>query len=111
MSATATKRKPPTPKALQPKKLTLRGAADQWLETTLAIEGLKELQKEAAKRLLDHAAQSGKRTFFDQIAVKSTGGNLVVDTEAVRGALPAERFVEGDLMKRQKSGRTLERLK
>jgi hypothetical protein len=100
-----------TPKLLQKRKLTLREAAEQWVETTDAIAGLKELQKEAADVLIAHVERTSRRTFFNLIAAERSGGSLVMDQAAVRAALPAERFVDGDLMKRSKPGWTLKRLR
>ena len=96
---------------VQHRKLTLTQAVDQWAECQLAMEGLKELRDQAAKVLLDHAERTGRRTYKDRIAVEGTGGSLVLDQPAVREALPAARFVEGDLMKRTKRGLSLKLLR
>ena len=105
------KRAPATPKVLQKPKPTLRDATDTWAETTLAIEGLKMLQAEAAAVLLAHAEKTGRRSYFDRVAVVASGGSLVLDQAAVKDELPAERFIEGDLMKRSKRSWSLKRLK
>lgn len=111
MPATAEKAKARTPKALQEKKLTLREAAEQWIETTHAIEKLKELQSKAAATLIAHTERTDKRAYFDLVTVERSGGSLVMNQEAVRQELPAERFVEGDLMKRSKRGWTVKKIK
>jgi hypothetical protein len=77
------KRRPPTPKALQKRKLTISAATDQWAETTLAIEGLTVLRKEAAEVLLAHAEKTGRRTYKDRVAVVRSGGSLILDQPAV----------------------------
>jgi hypothetical protein len=100
-----------TPKALQKRKLTLREATEQWAETALAIEGLKMLQAEAGAVLLAHSEKTERRAYFDRVAVVRSGGSLVLDQAAVRDELPAERFVEGDLMRRSKLGWSLKLLK
>lgn len=90
------------------KKMTLRQAAEQWAETTLAMEGLKQVRDEAAAVLLAPVEKAGKeRAFFGLVRAEPTGGNLYLDQAAVREELPVGRFVEGDLLKRQKRGWTL----
>jgi hypothetical protein len=107
MSATATKR-PPTPKALQKRKITLAQATATWAETTRAMEGLKGLRDEAATVLLEHAERTGRRTYGDQIAVQPSGGSLVLDQEKVRDYLGARLR---DFQRRTKHGLTLKLLK
>jgi hypothetical protein len=92
----------------RPRKLTVAQAIDQWAETTLAIEGLEALRKEAAKVLLDSAERTGRRTFKDRIAVVQTGGSLVLDQARVRDYL-GEKLA--DFQKRTKMGLSLKLLK
>lgn len=91
-----------------PRKLTVSRAIDQWAQTTLAIEGLEVLRKEAAKVLLDHAEKTGRRTFKDRIAVVQSGGSLVLDQAKVREYL-GDRLT--DFQKRSKLGWSLKLLK
>ena len=94
------------------RKMPLREAAEKWVETTRAIEGLVRLQKEYAAILLAPVEKAGKeRVFFGLVRAEATGGNLYLDQAAVREELGPERFVEGDLMKRQKRGWTLKAMK
>lgn len=90
------------------RKLTVSDAIDQWAETSLAIQGLEALRKEAAAVLLAHAEKTGKRTFKDRIAVVQSGGSLVLDQAKVREELGA-RLV--DFQKRSKLSWTLKLLK
>jgi hypothetical protein len=73
----------------KPRKLTVANAVDQWAETTLAIQGLEILRKEAAGVLLAHAEKTGRRTFRDRIAVVQSGGSLILDQKKVREYLGA----------------------
>jgi hypothetical protein len=73
----------------KPRRLTVANAVDQWAETTLAIQGLEILRKEAAGVLLAHAAKTGRRTFRDRIAVVQSGGSLILDQRKVREFLGA----------------------
>jgi hypothetical protein len=104
----ALKRPARTPKALQKRKLTLQAAIDQWCETTLAIEGLQALRKEAADVLLDNAERTGRRTFKDRIAVVRSGGSLILDQTKVRELLGARL---PDFQTRTKLGWTLKLLR
>jgi hypothetical protein len=81
---------------------------DQWAETTLAIEGLTILRKEAAAVLLANAERTGRRTFKDRIAVVQTGGALVLDQGKVREYLGAAL---ADFQVRTKLGWSLKLLK
>lgn len=76
-------RKPPTPKALQERKLTVTSATEQYVTTTKAIEGLADLQRAAKEFLIESGRKTGRRTFLDQIAMVRTGGSNVVDHAAV----------------------------
>lgn len=98
---------PPTPTALQAPKLTIAAAIEQYERTTLAIEGLKPLQSQAAKVLLAHAVKTGRRTFKDRIAVVASGGSVVLDQAKVRDYL-GERLA--DFQTRTKLGWTLKLL-
>ena len=71
------------------RKLTIARAIDQWEQTTLAIEGLTVLRKEAAEVLLAHAEKTGRRTYKDRIAVVSSGGSVVLDQARLRQFLGA----------------------
>lgn len=104
------KRKPPTPGA-QKKKLTIGEAVEQYAETSRAIAGLEMLQSEAKAAIVAHGERTGKRTFLDRVAMVRSGGSLRMDQAAVREVIPAERFVEGDLMKRDRLGWQLKLLK
>lgn len=111
MVSTKAKAPPAAAAVLKPapaRKLTLANAIDQWAETTLAIEGLKVLQKEAAKVLLASADRTGKRTFKDRIAVVQTGGSMVLDQAAVREHLGSKL---ADFQTRTKLGWSLKLLK
>jgi hypothetical protein len=95
VGSTTTTEKPPAAAAVEDapvkaRKLTIADAVNQWAETSLAIEGLTVLKKEAAEVLLAHAEKTGKRTFKDRIAVVQTGGSLVLDQAAVREYLGAK---------------------
>jgi hypothetical protein len=94
----------------KPRKLTLSAAVDQWSETTLAIEGLSALRKEAAEVLLAHAERTGRRTYKDRIAVVQTGGSLVLDQGKVTEYLQARGQVLTDFQKRSKLGLALKLL-
>jgi len=108
VSPPATHAPPAHPDAVKRRKLTLGDAIDQWAETTLAIEGLTILRKEAAEVLLAHAEKSGKRTYKDRIAVVQTGGSLVLDQPRVVKYLGAKL---AGFQKRTKLGLTLKLLK
>lgn len=102
----AVTREPRTPSALR--KMTLKAAIDEWATTTKAIEGLRMIQADAAKVLLENADRTGRRTFGDRIAVVRTGGSLVLDQAAVKEELGGrlEQF-----MKKTKLGWSLKLLK
>lgn len=102
------RRRPPTPKAMQKRKLTLAAAIEQWEQTTNAIDGLNILRKEAAEVLLDHAERTGRRTFKDRIAVVQSGGSLILDQAKVREYLGARLI---DFQTRTKTGWSLKLLK
>lgn len=90
------------------RKLTLTDAVDQWARTTLAIEGLQGLRKEAGAVLLAHAEKTGRRTYKDRIAVVQTGGSLVLDQAKVRELLGEQL---PDYQTRTKMGLSLKLLK
>ncbi len=105
------KRKPPTPKALQARKLTVPDAVEQYVTTSKAIAGLEMLQADAKKFLLENSEKTGRRTFEDRIAVIGTGGQRVFDQAKAK-----ERLLEigddlDDYSKRAKRGQTLQLLK
>lgn len=110
MVPTAQAQKPPARAAVarEPRKLTIADAIEQWERTTLAIDGLTVLRKEAADVLLAHAAKTGRRTFKDRIAVVATGGSLILDQAKVKAELGA-RLV--DFQTRTKLGCSLKLLK
>lgn len=93
------------------RKLTLTDAADQYERTTLAIEGLTILKKEAADVLLASAERTGRRTFKDRLAVVQTGGALTLDQPKVKEYLIARGQVLADFQKRSKMGLALKLLK
>lgn len=80
MAAAGTKAEA-TPSAVSdaPRTLTIKSATVQYIETTRAIAGLKSVQQDAAKFLLDAARRTGRRTFGDDIAVVQTGGSEIHD--------------------------------
>ena len=109
MSAAATAvRKPPTPRVLQKRKLTLAEAADQWEAAKREIEKQKALVDEAAPVLLAHFEKTGRSTYKDRIAREATGGSLVLDQPKVREFL-GKRLHE--FQKRTARGWTLKLLK
>lgn len=101
------KRKRPTPKALQKRKLTVAEAVEQFAATTNAIAVLAALRDEAKTLLLEHAERTGKRTFADRIAVVRTGGSLTLDQAAVKKFLGARL---ADFQTRTKLGWSLKLL-
>jgi hypothetical protein len=105
------KRRAPTPKALQKRKWTINAAAEEWAQTTKAIEGLKIIQADAAKFLLDTAERTERRTFGDRIAVVQTGGSFVLDQPAVKERLSEIGDRVEDFMKKTKLGLALKLLK
>lgn len=96
---------------MQRRKLTLAKAIDQWAETELAMQGLKELREEAAKVLLANAEKSGRRTFKGRIAVIDTGGQLVLNQAKAVEFLQARGQNLRDFQKRAKVGLSLRLLK
>ncbi|MHB8492462.1 MAG: hypothetical protein ACYDA6_09670 [Solirubrobacteraceae bacterium] len=105
-------RKPPKPKVLQARKLTVKSATAQYVETTRAIEGLAMLQKDARAFLIETAEKTGKRVFGDDdIAVVQTGGGLVLDQPKAKDRLLEIGDRLEDYMKRQKFGLALQLLK
>ena len=107
MSATAT-RKPPTPRTLQKRKLTLAEAADQWEKAKRETARQKALLDEAAPVLLSHFEKTGRSTYKDRIAREPTGGSLVLDQPKVREFL-GKRLV--DFQKLTERGWSLKLLK
>jgi hypothetical protein len=83
----ALKRKPPTPKALQAKKLTIARAVDQYVEAMHAIEVLSDLRDKAKEMLITHGERTGRRTFLDRLAMERTGGSLVLDQAQAKADL------------------------
>jgi hypothetical protein len=105
-------RKVPMPKVLQERKLTVKAAVAQYVETTKAIEGLAMLQKDARQFLVENAEKTGKRVFGDDdIAVVQTGGGLVLDQPKAKDRLLEIGDRLDDYMKRQKFGLSLKLLK
>lgn len=111
MSATATKRKPPTPKALQKHKLTLAEAIDQFECTQLAIDGLTPLLKEAKEIIVANGVKTGRRSWKDRIAMVQSGGSKIFDQrKAKQFLLDAGERIE-DYEGRSKLGWSLKLLK
>ncbi len=94
-----------------PRKLTLKVAAEQWARTTRAIEGLRLLQADAGKFLLDNAEKTGKTHFGDEIAVVKTGGSTVFDQAKAKDRLLELGEDLAKFMKKSKFGRSLKLLK
>jgi len=116
----ASEAQPPSSKArlrtmtttTEKKPKTLRAWTEQWVATNEAIGPLEELRAEAAEHLVAAAKKAGKeRAFFGLVRAERTGGKLYMDQAAVREELGVERFVEGDLMRRQKRGWTLKAMR
>lgn len=102
MSATAT-RKPPTPKRLQKKVLTLAQAADEFERTDDAlvklaarVKTLEAERDEAAEILLAHFVKTGRVAYKDRIGWMWTSTRLILDQEKVT------KFLGGQLKKFQK---------
>jgi hypothetical protein len=96
---------PPAPAA---RKLTIADAVEQWERTTLAIEGLTMLRKEAAAVLLANAEKTGRKTFKNRIAVVQTGGSVTLDQGKVTQYLGARLH---EFQTRTRSGWTLKLLR
>lgn len=107
MGATA-QRKPPTPRTLQKRKLTLAEAADQWEQAKRESARQKALIDEAAPVLLEHFEKTGRSTYKDRIARKPTGGSEVLDQPKVKAFLGVKL---PQFMKRTERGFSLELLK
>lgn len=114
MSATAI-RKPPTPKRLQKRKLTIAQAADLYELTTAKLAKLAEQaapvkaeQAEAEEVMLAHFDRTEKAAYKDRIGWKWTGGSLILDQDKAKKFL-GERL--GEFMTRSKRKRSLTLLK
>jgi hypothetical protein len=100
--------KPPTPRRLQKRKLTLAEAAEQWERSKREIERQKPLLEEAAGVLLAHFEKTERGSYKDRIGWSWSGGGLVLDQAAVRAFLGARL---GEFQKRATRSRSLRLLK
>ncbi len=101
-------RRPPAPKRLQKRKLTLAEAAEQWEAAKREAERCKPLLEEAAAVLLAHFEKTGRATYKDRIACVIGGSSLVLDQPKVRELL-GERLHE--FQKRTAPSRSLRLLR
>jgi hypothetical protein len=82
-------KRPPTPKRLQKRKLTLADAAGQWEKAKREMDRQKALLEEAAEVLLAHFEKTGRAGYKDRIGWTWSGGSLILDQPKVRAYLGA----------------------